>query len=59
MFWLEPLVEVATATGRYAYGPVGIADVPSLFAADFLQAGAHALALAQRKAFPISRINNA
>jgi len=45
MFWLEPLVEVATATGRYAYGPVGIADVPSLFAADFLQAGAHALAL--------------
>jgi formate dehydrogenase iron-sulfur subunit len=45
MFWLEPLVEVATAIGRYAYGPVSVADVPSLFAADFLQAGAHALAL--------------
>jgi len=23
MFWLEPMVEVATAQGRMAYGPVG------------------------------------
>ena len=35
-FWLEPLVEVAGARGRLAYGPVTVADVPGLFAADFL-----------------------
>jgi formate dehydrogenase iron-sulfur subunit len=44
-YWLEPLVEVATSTGRMAYGPVSAADVPGLFAADFLRGGAHALAL--------------
>ena len=27
MFWLEPLVEVATKAGRVAYGPVGAGDV--------------------------------
>lgn len=41
--WLEPLVEVASAKGRYAYGPVSPKDVPSLFDADFLVAGQHAL----------------
>ncbi|MBK8100661.1 MAG: NADH-quinone oxidoreductase subunit NuoF [Planctomycetes bacterium] len=43
MFWLEPLVEVATAAGRVAYGPVTAADVPGLFAAGFLQGGKHPL----------------
>ncbi|WP_034298987.1 NADH-quinone oxidoreductase subunit NuoF [Herbaspirillum sp. RV1423] len=43
MFWLEPLVEVATDKGRVAYGPVDFADVPSLFDAGFLQGGEHAL----------------
>jgi formate dehydrogenase iron-sulfur subunit len=43
--WLEPLVEVDTSSGRYAYGPVGIADVASLFDANFLAAGKHALSL--------------
>ena len=38
MFWLEPLVEVATAQGRVAYGPVQADDVPALF--DALLAGA-------------------
>ena len=33
MFWLEPLVEVATDAGRIGYGPVDAADVASLFAA--------------------------
>ncbi|MGB8814104.1 MAG: formate dehydrogenase, partial [Paracoccaceae bacterium] len=33
MVWLEPLVEVETATGRYAFGPVCAKDVGSLFAA--------------------------
>ena len=36
-YWLEPLVEVATPAGRVAYGPVSAADVPGLFAADFLR----------------------
>ena len=36
MFWLEPLVEVATPQGRIAYGPVGEDDVAGLFAGGFL-----------------------
>ncbi|MBB4023187.1 formate dehydrogenase iron-sulfur subunit [Confluentimicrobium naphthalenivorans] len=42
MVWLEPLVEVETAAGRTAFGPVRAADVPALFDAGF---GDHALAL--------------
>ena len=30
LMWLEPMVEVATVKGRVAYGPVSVADVPSL-----------------------------
>ena len=44
MFWLEPLVEVATPDGRVAYGPVKPADVASLFDADFLAGKSHKLA---------------
>ncbi len=44
MFWLEPLVEVATPAGRVAYGPVAVEDIPSLFNADFLNGGQHPLA---------------
>jgi len=44
MFWLEPLVEVQTAAGRVAYGPVGVADVAGLFDAGFLKGADHALA---------------
>ena len=40
-YWLEPLVEIATAAGRIGYGPVAAADVPGLFAADFLKGGKH------------------
>jgi formate dehydrogenase iron-sulfur subunit len=43
LFWLEPLVEVATPAGRIAYGPVAVEDVRGLFDADFLHGGAHAL----------------
>src|SRR5580704_7395334 len=45
LYWLEPMVEVETPTGRFAYGPVQPEDVPALFEADFLHAGKHALAL--------------
>lgn len=44
VYWLEPLVEVETPAGRMAYGPVSVADVPGLFAADFLHGGVHPLA---------------
>ena len=45
MYWLEPLVEVATANGRISYGPVQPADVSALFDADFTQGGTHPLYL--------------
>jgi formate dehydrogenase iron-sulfur subunit len=32
LFWLEPLVEVETAAGRTAFGPVAPQDVPSILA---------------------------
>ncbi|MGA0587819.1 formate dehydrogenase beta subunit [Dyella sp. KRB-257] len=43
LYWLEPMVEVATDAGRVAYGPVLADDVASLFDADFLHGGRHAL----------------
>jgi len=43
LFWLEPLVEVATPQGRVAYGPVAPEDVSTLLDAGLLQGGAHAL----------------
>ena len=52
LFWLEPMVEVETAQGRAAYGPVTIGDVPSLFDADFLHGGRHALFLGPTEKIP-------
>src|SRR5882672_2859854 len=51
-YWLEPLVEVATPSGRLAYGPVTPADVPSLYAADFLNGGQHPLSLGPTDSIP-------
>jgi len=45
LFWLEPLIEVATPAGRIGYGPVGAADVPALLAAGLLEGAAHPLRL--------------
>ena len=45
LFWLEPLVEVETESGRVAYAPVQPKDVPSLFDTNFLHGGAHTLNL--------------
>ena len=52
MLWLEPLVEVQTPAGRMAYGPVSVADVAGLFAADFLHGGKHALGHGLTEAIP-------
>ena len=52
LFWLEPLVEVATDKGRMAYGPVQTKDVASLFEAGFLNGGTHPLALGLTEDIP-------
>lgn len=52
MFWLEPLVEVVTAGGRMAYGPVRADDVPQLFEANFLAGGQHRLSLGPTAEIP-------
>ena len=52
MFWLEPLVEVNTPTGRIAYGPVTPDDVAGLFDAGFLTGGKHPLALGPTEDIP-------
>jgi formate dehydrogenase iron-sulfur subunit len=43
MLFLEPLVEVETAKGRVAYGPVSAGDVASLFETGFLEGKSHKL----------------
>jgi len=45
LYWLEPMVEVATPEGRVAFGPVQADDVAGLFDADFLHGGHHAQSL--------------
>ena len=52
LFWLEPMIEVATPAGRVAYGPVTPRDVPALFAAGFLTGGAHGLRLGLTEDIP-------
>jgi formate dehydrogenase iron-sulfur subunit len=45
MFWLEPLVEVATDAGRIGFGPIEEHEVAGLFGAGFHTGGKHAKAL--------------
>jgi formate dehydrogenase iron-sulfur subunit len=52
MHWLEPLVEVETAEGRVAYGPVKARDVGSLLDAGLLDGGDHALCLGKTEEIP-------
>jgi formate dehydrogenase iron-sulfur subunit len=52
LYWLEPLVEVEVGGVRHAYGPVQPKDVPGLFAAGFVTAGKHALALGPTESIP-------
>jgi formate dehydrogenase iron-sulfur subunit len=39
LYWLEPMIEVGTAAGRVAYGPVTPTDVPSLCEGGLLEDG--------------------
>lgn len=43
LLWLETLVEVETASGRVAYGPVEASDVCGLFDAGWLEGNPHPL----------------
>ena len=52
LYWLEPLVEVAVAGERIAYGPVTPDDVPGLFDAGFTAGGKHARHLGATEALP-------
>jgi formate dehydrogenase iron-sulfur subunit len=52
LFWLEPMVEVATAQGRIAYGPVGVADISGLLQAGMLTGGEHSLRLGRPEELP-------
>jgi formate dehydrogenase iron-sulfur subunit len=52
MAWLEPLVEVQTAAGRIAYGPVAAEDVAGLLDAGLLQGAAHPLCQGPTDAIP-------
>jgi formate dehydrogenase iron-sulfur subunit len=52
LYWLEPMIEVATPQGRIAYGPVGAEQVDSLLDAGFLNGGAHPLRLGPPEEIP-------
>ena len=51
LYWLEPMVEVATDQGRIAYGPVSAADVAGLFPA-LIKGGDHKLRLGKPEEIP-------
>src|SRR6476620_6203980 len=52
LFWLEPMVEVATSEGRIAYGPVTVADISGLLGAGMLVGGPHPLRLGRPEELP-------
>lgn len=52
LYWLEPMVEVATDNGRMAYGPVQAEDVAGLFDANFLAGEKHDLSLGLTEQIP-------
>src|SRR5690242_18047609 len=52
LFWLEPMVEVATPEGRIAYGPVTVADISGLLDAGMLSGGTHPLRLGRPEELP-------
>ena len=55
LYWLEPMIEVASAQGRIAYGPVRAQDVDSLFEAGWLDGGMHTLRLGPAEEIPFLR----
>ncbi|WP_102959853.1 formate dehydrogenase beta subunit [Mangrovicella endophytica] len=52
MAWLEPMLEVETAEGRIAYGPIDPDEVDGLLAAGFLDGAHHAKRLGRPEEIP-------
>jgi formate dehydrogenase iron-sulfur subunit len=52
LHWLEPMVEVATAQGRIAYGPVAVSDAAAVLKAAIADGGAHPLRLGKPEDIP-------
>lgn len=52
LYWLEPMVEVATPAGRIAYGPVSAGDVEDLVGAGLADGGPHRLRLGATEEIP-------
>ena len=53
LYWLEPMIEVATPKGRVAYGPVTAGDIDALLDAGLLDGkGGHALHLGRTAEIP-------
>lgn len=53
LYWLEPMVEVETSEGRFAYGPVSHEDVPALIDQGLFEASQnHALSLGLTESIP-------
>jgi formate dehydrogenase iron-sulfur subunit len=52
LFWLEPLLEVETPTGRIGYGPLTVADVKSMFDANIFAGGTHPKCVGPVEAIP-------
>ena len=55
LFWLEPMIEVETPSGRIAYGPVAASDIPDLLAKGLLNAPPHPKRLGRPEDFPFLR----
>jgi formate dehydrogenase iron-sulfur subunit len=52
LFWLEPMIEVATPAGRIAYGPVTPAEIPGLLATGMMHGGPHPKRLGRPEDIP-------
>ncbi|MDF1584519.1 MAG: NADH-quinone oxidoreductase subunit NuoF [Methyloprofundus sp.] len=58
LFWLEPLIEVETESGRIAYGPVQTSDIAALIDAGALQGQQHPLYLGDIESLPYFKDQN-
>jgi len=58
LFWLEPLLEVETAQGRVAYGPVQADDIAGLLDNGLLDGAQHPLFLGDIEALPYFKNQN-
>ena len=52
LYWLEPMIEVATPQGRVAYGPVAVSEVEGLLDAGLLDGKPHKLCLGKPEELP-------